>query len=92
MKKKGENLLLSDVSGLGIKFPLLGVISVVWAVALVGLPPTGGFMAKLFLFSSAWQHYESMDSIYWLTFIFAGCFEFGGFSLFLFKGPLFLFF
>jgi len=91
-EKEGENLSLSNVSGLGIKFPLLGVISVIWAVALVGLPPTGGFMAKLFLFSTAWQHYGSMDSLYWLTFICVGVLSSAASLYFYLRVPYFYFF
>lgn len=91
-EKEGENLSLSDMSGLGIKFPLLGVINVIWAVALVGLPPTGGFMAKLFLFSAAWQHYESIDSLYWLTFILVGVLSSTASLYFYLRVPYFYFF
>ncbi|WP_436516843.1 NADH-quinone oxidoreductase subunit N [Ekhidna sp. To15] len=32
-------------------------------ISLVGLPPMAGFMAKLFLFTTLWEHYLSVDSI-----------------------------
>ena len=91
-EKEGENLSLSNVSGLGIRFPLLGVISVIWGIALVGLPPTGGFMAKFFLFSTAWQHYGSMDSLYWLTFIGVGVLSSAASLYFYLRVPYFYFF
>ena len=88
----GDDLSLSAFSGLGIKFPFLGGISVVWAIALVGLPPTGGFMAKLFLFSTAWHYYESMDSLFWLTFIVVGILSSAASLYFYLRVPYFYFF
>ena len=49
-------------------------------------------MAKLFLFSTAWQHYESMDSIYWLTFIFVGVLSSAASLYFYLRVPYFYFF
>ena len=91
-ENEGDNLSLSNFSGLGIKSPFLGGISVVWAVALVGLPPTGGFMAKLFLFSTAWHYYESIDSLYWLTFICVGVLSSAASLYFYLRVPYFYFF
>ena len=64
----------------------------VWAIALVGLPPTGGFMAKLFLFSTAWHYYESMDSLFWLTFIVVGILSSAASLYFYLRVPYFYFF
>ena len=91
-ENEGENLSLSQFSGLGMKFPFLGGISVVWAIALVGLPPTGGFMAKLFLFSSAWNYYESMNSLYWLAFMGLGILSSAASLYFYLRVPYFYFF
>lgn len=91
-ENEGEKLSLTKFSGLGIKFPYLGGISVVWAVALVGLPPTGGFLAKLFLFSTAWNYYESMNSLYWLTFICLGILSSAASLYFYLRVPYFYFF
>lgn len=51
----GKNLKLDDLSGLYKREPYLAFILAVGAFALVGLPPTAGFMGKLFLFSAAWN-------------------------------------
>ena len=75
-----------------MKFPYLGGISVIWAIALVGLPPTGGFMAKLFLFSTAWNYYESVNSLYWLTFIGLGILSSAASLYFYLRVPYFYFF
>jgi proton-translocating NADH-quinone oxidoreductase chain N len=52
----GRNLELDDLNGLHKRAPGLALILAIGAFALVGLPPTGGFMGKLFLLTSAWNH------------------------------------
>ncbi len=52
----GRNLKLADLNGLYSREPILAFVLAVAALSLVGLPPTAGFMGKLFLFSAAWGH------------------------------------
>jgi proton-translocating NADH-quinone oxidoreductase chain N len=52
----GRNLMLEDLNGLHQRSPGLALVLAVGAVALVGLPPTAGFMGKLFLLTAAWDH------------------------------------
>jgi NADH-quinone oxidoreductase subunit N len=52
----GRNLKLSDLNGLYKRAPALAFALAVGAFALVGLPPTIGFMGKLFLIGAAWNH------------------------------------
>jgi proton-translocating NADH-quinone oxidoreductase chain N len=52
----GRNLNLDDLNGLHKRSPALALALAAGAFALVGLPPTGGFMGKLFLFTAAWGH------------------------------------
>lgn len=52
----GRNLVLSDLNGLHRRAPMLAFALAVGAFALVGLPPTAGFMGKLFLITAAWDH------------------------------------
>jgi len=52
----GRNLVLSDLNGLHRRSPVLAFALAVGAFALVGLPPTAGFMGKLFLITAAWNH------------------------------------
>ncbi|HAS90599.1 MAG TPA: NADH-quinone oxidoreductase subunit N, partial [Desulfovibrio sp.] len=52
----GRNLQLDDLNGLHNRAPALAFALAVGAFALVGLPPMAGFMGKLFLFSSGWNH------------------------------------
>ena len=53
--KEGENLKLEDLKGLSQRAPGLALVLAVGAVALVGLPPTAGFMGKFFLLTAAWN-------------------------------------
>ncbi|MBU2914354.1 NADH-quinone oxidoreductase subunit N [Reichenbachiella agariperforans] len=66
--EKNELENISDLAGLGRQFPAVGVCMTVLLVSLVGLPPTGGFSAKLLVFSSLWDVYlQSADSyLLWL--------------------------
>lgn len=43
---------LSSFSGLGWRSPLLGVVMVIALLSLAGMPPLGGFVGKLYLFSA----------------------------------------
>lgn len=52
IRTKGGTLDIPSMAGLGKKYPLLGVNSLVILISLVGLPPTAGFLAKLVVFSS----------------------------------------
>ncbi|TVM15519.1 NADH-quinone oxidoreductase subunit N [Oceanidesulfovibrio indonesiensis] len=52
----GKNITLDDLDGLAQREPALAVVLAVAAFALVGLPPTAGFMGKLFLLQSLWDN------------------------------------
>ena len=52
----GRNLQISDLNGLYKRAPVLAFSLAIGAFALVGLPPTMGFMGKFFLITSAWGH------------------------------------
>lgn len=51
----GRNLELKDINGLYKRNPYLAFSLAVGAFSLVSLPPTVGFMGKLFLLTSAWD-------------------------------------
>jgi NADH-quinone oxidoreductase subunit N len=53
-RKRGEEVLeLNDYAGLGFRYPALGAAMTLFMVSLAGLPPTVGFLGKLYLFSAA---------------------------------------
>lgn len=51
----GRNLQVSDLDGMYRHAPMLALALAVSAFALVGLPPTAGFMGKLFVLTAAWN-------------------------------------
>jgi len=55
ISRDGRNVYISDLRGLHSSSPLLAFVLAVSAFALVGLPPTAGFIGKLFLLNSAWD-------------------------------------
>ncbi len=52
----GRNICLCNLKGLHKKSPVLAFCLAVAAVAMVGIPPTIGFMGKFLLIASAWGH------------------------------------
>jgi NADH-quinone oxidoreductase subunit N len=52
-KEERGNLSIMDYSGLGYKYPLLGVGLAVFMFSLAGIPPTVGFMGKFYIFAAA---------------------------------------
>ena len=46
---------LEDYSGLGKRSPLLAAILTIFLLSLIGIPITGGFFAKFYVFSAALQ-------------------------------------
>jgi NADH-quinone oxidoreductase subunit N len=52
-KKDKEYLELDDYAGIGFKYPWIGATFAVFLFSLAGFPPTGGFLAKFYVFSGA---------------------------------------
>jgi NADH-quinone oxidoreductase subunit N len=52
-EKGGEGPTLDDVAGLGRRRPALALAFTLFLVALAGIPPTSGFMAKFWVFMAA---------------------------------------
>jgi len=52
-KKNKEYLELDDYAGIGFRYPWLGATLSVFLLSLAGFPPTGGFLAKFYVFSEA---------------------------------------
>jgi NADH-quinone oxidoreductase subunit N len=59
-----ERLLLTDYAGLGWQRPVLAACMAVFMFSLAGIPPTAGFMGKLYIFSAALEgHYPGLAVI-----------------------------
>ncbi len=48
-----ERVLIGDLAGAGFRSPLLGLAMTAFMLSLGGIPPTAGFMAKVYVFSVA---------------------------------------
>tara|TARA_A100001037_G_scaffold298079_1_gene321123 strand:- start:22627 stop:24111 length:1485 start_codon:yes stop_codon:yes gene_type:complete len=48
-----ERILIEEFSGLGLTRPGLALSMAIFMIALAGIPPTGGFVAKFYIFSAA---------------------------------------
>jgi len=57
---KGDSV--NNFNGLGKQEPAMSLIFVIVMANLIGLPPTAGFFAKIFVFTSVWQQYETIQS------------------------------
>jgi NADH-quinone oxidoreductase subunit N len=53
LTRESSSLLISDFAGLVRRAPVLGIGMIVFMVSLGGVPPTGGFWAKFFVFTAA---------------------------------------
>jgi NADH-quinone oxidoreductase subunit N len=53
--RQDDNTQLSSFDGLGARSPWLAAAMTVFMLSLAGIPPTAGFMAKLYVFSAAIQ-------------------------------------
>jgi len=52
-KEKEGTDLYKEYAGAGVKNPFLGVFMAIFMLSLTGFPPTAGFFAKFYIFSSA---------------------------------------
>ncbi len=52
-KQDKEYLELDDYAGIGFRYPWIGAVLSVFLLSLAGFPPTGGFLAKFYVFSEA---------------------------------------
>lgn len=83
---------LNAYRGLGKCSPVLGILMTVILSALIGLPPTAGFTAKWFLFSSLWVQYQvNFDSLV-LIYLLVAIFSTAVALFYYFRIPYFIFF
>jgi NADH-quinone oxidoreductase subunit N len=55
---------IEDFNGLSIRSPATALVMTIFLFSLAGLPPTGGFVAKFFIFAAAMK-----AKLYWLVII-----------------------
>ena len=77
-----------EYKGFGKLFKLELVCFVIILVSLTGLPPTGGFIAKLFIFTSAFEKYQQAGSLWMLALLITGAIATVVSLFYYFKVPL----
>ncbi|MGH3081702.1 MAG: NADH-quinone oxidoreductase subunit N [Gaiellaceae bacterium] len=61
-RELGERTTLDNVAGMGWERPLLGVAMWIFMLAFAGLPLTGGFVGKFYVFAAAYD-----SGLWWLV-------------------------
>ena len=56
---------LEDYAGLGRRSPILAATMTIFLLSLIGIPITGGFFAKFYVFSAAMQSESGMAHYHW---------------------------
>lgn len=90
--EEGDRYLLRNYDGLGLQHTFLGISFLITMIALTGLPPTAGFNAKLFLFSSLWESYLVSGQFILLFLFILGLLNAAVALFYYIKIPYFLFF
>jgi NADH-quinone oxidoreductase subunit N len=55
-RELGREVTLDSLAGMGWERPLLGAAMWTFMLGFAGLPPTGGFLGKFYVFSAAYDH------------------------------------
>lgn len=71
-KEQVRSLKFTAFNGFGSAAPVFAAAMVILLVALVGLPPTAGFTAKLLLFSNVYQQYTNSGEQIWIVYLVVG--------------------
>ncbi|WP_313269253.1 NADH-quinone oxidoreductase subunit N [Sphingobacterium sp.] len=66
------NTWIESYRGLGKQFPLLFTSFSIVLIALIGLPPTAGFVGKLLVFSKVFEQYQNFQSFSLLVLLIVG--------------------
>ncbi|MEI7584996.1 NADH-quinone oxidoreductase subunit N [Runella sp.] len=83
---------LNSFAGKGTSHPLLSICFTIIMVALVGLPPTVGFTAKLLVFSALWEANQSAGDGLLIALLVVGLLNAIVSLFYYFKVPFYLFF
>jgi NADH-quinone oxidoreductase subunit N len=91
--EKHQNLTtVNDLKGLAKRIPYTGSLLVLLFISLAGLPPTAGFMGKLFIFNAIWETYQSSGNQSLLLLFVIGLFNVVISLFYYLKIPYFMFF
>lgn len=62
---------ISSYSGIGTRFPLLMLAFTICMAALIGLPPTAGFIGKWYIFIGLWDIWSVNNELLWIVLLIA---------------------
>lgn len=65
----GEGILLNDYKGLAKRHPLISLALAYFMLSLTGVPPTGGFSGKFYVFRAAIEASTIGSNLLWLVII-----------------------
>lgn len=82
---------LSDYTGLGKQLPILFTCFTFVGIALVGLPPTAGFIGKILVFSAIYEVYHNTHDIAYIVLLAVGALTSVISLFYYFKIPLYAF-
>ena len=91
LEQKTGSAQLENYQGLGKQFPILFSILTLLGISLVGLPPTAGFVGKLFVFTSIFDLFQFNNNRYYLILLVVGALTSVISLFYYFKIPLFAF-
>src|SRR5690606_11876224 len=91
LERRIGSVQLEDYKGLGKNYPLLFSAFTVLGISLVRLPPTAGFVGKLFVFTSIFDLFQFYNNPYYLILLITGALTSVISLFYYFKIPLFAF-
>jgi NADH-quinone oxidoreductase subunit N len=91
LEQKIGSVQLESYRGLGKQFPILFTVFTLLGISLVGLPPTAGFVGKLFVFTSIFDLFQFNNNRYYLILLVVGALTSVISLFYYFKIPLFAF-
>lgn len=91
LEQKTGTAELHIYSGLGKKMPLLFTCFTLIGISLIGLPPTGGFVGKLLVFTAVFEKYQLLNDVSYLILLVVGALTSVISLFYYFKIPLYAF-
>lgn len=91
LEQKTGTAILEEYQGLGKQFPILFSVFTLLGISLIGLPPTAGFVGKLFVFTSIFDLFQFNNNKYYLILLVVGALTSVISLFYYFKIPLFAF-
>lgn len=91
LEQKTGATTLESYSGLGKRMPIVFTCFTFIGIALIGLPPTAGFVGKLLVFTSVFEGYQSSGDLPYLLLLITGALTSVISLFYYFKIPLYAF-